>query len=77
MLLKARSALISMGFSPVGITHASAQYVLVPTQLIAIVRRSSMIGRGALTMIKPSLNFNSGKSQKSYMDGFHRNVTVS
>jgi hypothetical protein len=49
----------------------------MPTQLIAIVRRNSMAECPAFTTIKPPLKFNSGKSQKSYMDAFHRNVTVS
>jgi hypothetical protein len=66
-----------MRFSPVGITHASTQYALLPTQLIAVVRRSSMVLDVPSSSIKPSLDISSGKSQKSYMAEFHRNVTLS
>jgi hypothetical protein len=49
----------------------------MPTQLIAVVRRSSMVLDAPSSSTKPSLDINSGKSQKSYMAEFHRNVTVS
>jgi hypothetical protein len=42
----------------------------------AVVRRSSIGESRALTSIKSLPDFNGGKGQKSYMDGFHRNVTV-
>jgi hypothetical protein len=49
----------------------------MPTQLIAVAAVQQHALDVALTPINTSLNFIGGKGQKSYMDEFHRNVTVS
>jgi hypothetical protein len=49
----------------------------VPTQLTALCGAAATPPDIALTTVKPPLNFNGGKGQKSYMAEFHRNVTLS
>ena len=46
-------------------------------QLMAVVRRSSTSDIAHLGRLGDMFTLNGGDGQKSYMDAFHRNVTVS